>query len=179
MIIDILRGSNNAKIKNLNFDSLSVWGLMKETQAQRIRAILDFLIDERILETEGDEYPVIMLGSGYSDVLREERPVYMKLPKEQKPKEKKLMSGPQKILSKNTALTGDSDKVLFEKLKELRRELAIKENVPAYIVFSDASLRDMCLKRPLSLVQFSAVNGVGAVKLEKYGEIFVEAIKKQ
>ncbi|MDR2964806.1 MAG: HRDC domain-containing protein, partial [Treponema sp.] len=61
--------------------------------------------------------------------------------------------------------------------KELRRTLAVKESVPAYIVFSDASLRDMCRKKPVSLVQFSAVNGVGAVKLEKYGEMFTEVIK--
>ena len=70
------------------------------------------------------------------------------------------------------------DRGLFEKLKELRKGIAAKEGVPAYIVFSDASLRDMCRKKPASLVQFSAVNGVGSVKLEKYGEAFVEAIKQ-
>jgi len=70
------------------------------------------------------------------------------------------------------------DKDLFERLRELRKEIAAKEGVPAYIVFSDASLRDMCRKKPVSLVQFSMVNGVGTVKLEKYGEAFVEAINQ-
>jgi len=66
---------------------------------------------------------------------------------------------------------------LLDKLKKLRKEIAAKESVPAYIVFSDASLQDMCRKKPVSPVQFSAVNGVGSVKLEKYGEIFTKLIR--
>jgi ATP-dependent DNA helicase RecQ len=65
---------------------------------------------------------------------------------------------------------------LFGKLRDLRKELAAKEGVPAYFVFSDASLRDMCRKQPVSPVRFAAVHGVGSVKLEKYGEAFIELI---
>jgi ATP-dependent DNA helicase RecQ len=173
MIIDILRGSNNEKIKRFGLDSLSVWGIMAEEKAHRIRAILDFLIDEGCLLTEGDEYPVIVLGDGINEIIREERRLYMKLPKEQKP-EPKSVPEPR---SEAKPELHDDDKLLFEKLKELRRKFATEENVPAYIVFSDASLRDMCHRKPVSLIQFSAVNGVGAVKLEKYGEAFVKMIK--
>jgi ATP-dependent DNA helicase RecQ len=69
------------------------------------------------------------------------------------------------------------DDELFLKLRELRKTLAAKEGFPAYIIFSDASLRDMCFKKPVSLVQFSAVHGVGSVKLEKYGEAFTALIR--
>jgi ATP-dependent DNA helicase RecQ len=183
MIIDILRGSKNEKIINQNLDSLSVWGVMSEEKSHRVRTILDFLIDEGALAVEGDEYPVVVLGSDYEEALNGERQLCMKLPKEQKPKLKEQKQRLPKTASKDTGLTKDAiqltedfDKALFDKLKELRRKLASKENVPAYIVFSDASLRDMCRRKPASLVQFSAVNGVGSVKLEKYGEIFLEVI---
>jgi ATP-dependent DNA helicase RecQ len=73
---------------------------------------------------------------------------------------------------------GDDDEALLNKLKKLRKKIAIKESVPAYIVFSDASLRDMCRKRPVSRVQFFEINGVGAVKLEKYGEVFTALIRE-
>jgi ATP-dependent DNA helicase RecQ len=177
MIIDILRGSSNEKIKRFGLDSLSVWGIMGEEKAHRIRTILDFLIKEGCLLTEGDEYPVLTLGEGIEEILKEERRLFMKLPKEQKPKGegKQKDKIPLQIpyINKNI---DTNDVVLFEKLKDLRKKIATEEKVPAYMVFSNATLLDMCHKKPTSLIQFSAVNGVGAVKLEKYGEAFVEAI---
>ena len=192
MIIDILRGSKAEKIKRLGLDSLSVWGIMAETTAQRIRTIADFLVNEGCLLSQGDEYPVLALGPAAEEVLREQRRVVIKLPKERAPKpmEESLWhktepersgrsakaAGSRGSPQEPTAIFENDDKALFEQLKELRREFAAKEGVPAYIVFSDASLRDMCRKKPVSLVQFSAVNGVGSVKLEKYGDAFVALI---
>jgi ATP-dependent DNA helicase RecQ len=205
MIIDILRGSRNEKIVRFGLESLSVWGIMAGTNPRRIRAILDFLIDRSFLISEGGEYPVVVLGSGYDNVLNEQERIVMKLPKsdnrekitdnreKRKAKKEQLaISSEQLAMSKakerlpsaglpvETCLPGQAgvDKALFEKLRELRKEVAVKEGIPAYMVFSDASLRDMCRKKPASLVQFSAVNGVGSVKLEKYGETFVRAIKQ-
>jgi ATP-dependent DNA helicase RecQ len=180
MIIDILRGSKNEKIKKLNLDSLSVWGIMNEEKPHRVRTILDNLIEKGVLAIEGDEYPVIVLGDGYEEVLNGERSFFIQLPKEYETTPKKeILQQTKKSETelKNVELT-DFDKTLFDKLKELRKTLAVKENVPAYIVFSDASLRDMCRRKPASLVQFSAVNGVGAVKLEKYGEMFLEVLNE-
>jgi ATP-dependent DNA helicase RecQ len=202
MIIDILRGGKSEKIKRLGLDTLSVWGIMAETTAHRIRAIMDFLIGEGFLLSQGDEYPVVILGYSAEEALREDRRLVMKLPRERAPKPApKGLSlnnqSPENFATnqhKPTQTTGNNsrgtgsrslpeavfegdDKALFERLKELRREFAAKEGVPAYIVFSDASLRDMCRKKPASLAQFSEVNGVGSVKLEKYGGAFLEAIK--
>jgi ATP-dependent DNA helicase RecQ len=72
----------------------------------------------------------------------------------------------------------ETDEALFLKLKELRSRLAQEIKAPAYIVFSDASLRDMCRKRPQSPAQFLNVTGVGAVKLEKYGAAFMAVIRE-
>jgi ATP-dependent DNA helicase RecQ len=199
MIIDILRGSRNEKVTRFGFEDMSVFGIMAGTDAKRIRAILDFLIDRNFLVSEGGEYPVVLLGSGYEEVLKEERRVVMPMAK-QNNKEKVIGKKERELLPSagvavkaisNEQLAGSNekerpaaggpvetgeDKELFERLRELRKEIAAKEGVPAYIVFSDASLRDMCRKKPASLVQFSMVNGVGSVKLEKYGEAFVEVI---
>ena len=178
MIIDILRGSKGEKIRRFELDSLSVWGIMAGTTAQRIRSIMDFLVDEGCLASQGDEYPVVTLGPGAEEVLREQRQMVIKLPRERETKPPRQAT---EDLWRQSPSAGDTtspgtDKALFERLKELRREFAAKEGVPAYIVFSDASLRDMCRKKPASLVQFSLVNGVGTVKLEKYGEAFIKVI---
>jgi len=108
----------------------------------------------------------------------------MKLPKErEKRPDKKLIDEKASRQTSEKPLDAQSqsaeiDNALLDKLRKLRREIAAKDAVPAYIVFSDASLQDMCRKKPVSLVQFSGVNGVGAVKLEKYGEAFTGAIRE-
>ena len=190
MIVDILRGSKNEKIKRFGFNTLSVWGIMSETSAQRIRAVIDCLIDEGCLEVEGSEYPTVVFGYGYERVLRQEKRLFMKLPRERKPKAAKGKKAGEFPLGGDAHFEGREndagpvdaqeetavDMALFEKLKELRKKIAAKEAVAAYIVFSDASLRDMCRQKPSTLDQFSAVKGVGSAKLEKYGGAFVGAI---
>jgi ATP-dependent DNA helicase RecQ len=78
--------------------------------------------------------------------------------------------------SKENAGEGPFEEELFEKLRDLRTKFAREEQVPAYIVFSDASLRDMCRKKPVTAGQFLNVIGVGEKKLERYGDAFIEAI---
>jgi ATP-dependent DNA helicase RecQ len=216
MIIDILRGSKNEKILRLGFDTLSTYAIMTDTNAHRIRLILDHLIDKGFLLLEEGDYPVVMLGNA-EGLLKEEERVLMKLPQEREkapdkkksqqknvklfdaqnvsdektPKpsgvkffetqdvfdEKTPKQGDSKLLEKQN-LSADIDNVLFDKLKKLRREIAAKESVPPFIVFHDANLRDMCRRKPTSLVQFSGIIGVGKRKLEKYGEAFTELIKE-
>jgi ATP-dependent DNA helicase RecQ len=180
MIIDILRGGKNEKIRRLGFDNLSTWGIMQDVDTHRIRLILDHLIDEGILFLEEGEYPVVTLGNA-EELLRNETRVLMKLPDAQERKksadEKVSRQGGEKLFEAQSP-PAEIDNVLLDKLRKLRKETAAKESVPAYIVFSDASLRDMCRKKPVSLVQFSAINGVGRVKLEKYGEKFTNLIRE-
>jgi ATP-dependent DNA helicase RecQ len=157
---------------------------MADTNTRRIRVILDFLIAEGCLTLEDGEYPVVTLANAEA-VLKGQRCLLMKLPREKKkPQPREFDTGPygtaparSRITRGNPAPVPDIDPILLEKLKALRRELAAKEAVPAYIVFPDASLRDMCRKKPVSLIQFSGVNGVGEVKLEKYGELFTTLIR--
>jgi len=174
-IADVLRGSRTDKIKRFDLDSLSVWGIMDGENPRHIRAVIEFLVEGGFLATEGDEFPVLAIGAGCNDVVTEQRRLYMKMPKDagrpaKPPRSRGLPSDGE------GGEGGEVDDALYEKLRNLRRAVAAREAIPPYLVFSDASLRDMCRKKPCSLAQFTAVRGVGPAKLEKYGRIFVAAI---
>jgi ATP-dependent DNA helicase RecQ len=186
MIIDILRGSKSEKIRSQGLDTLSTWGIMADTEAHRIRVILDFLVEQGCLVSKGTEYPVVDIGEA-AEVLREEKRLFMMLQAQEKsPKNTKEKNESPKVGQAETKPKlpqgkdeepKDFDQALFSRLRELRKEIAGREGLPAFVVFSDASLRDICLRKPVSLVQFSAVHGVGSIKLEKYGEAFTSLIR--
>jgi ATP-dependent DNA helicase RecQ len=201
MVINILRGSKNDKIRSSHCDTLSTYGIMAGTDAHRIRLVMDHLIKENYLCLEGDEYPVLALRPRYREALGEEQAIMMMLPKEKGGSEKgagkseglgwksedppfmvrerdgKTTPPPAAAAQSEGAQADGVEEALFLQLRELRSRLAQEAKVPAYIVFSDASLRDMCRKRPQVPEQFLTVAGVGAVKLEKYGDAFMALIR--
>jgi ATP-dependent DNA helicase RecQ len=122
---------------------------------------------------EEDEYQVVTMGEA-EDVLREERRLIIKLPRE---RAQSPTAAPPAPAAETETPSAALDEVLLGKLKGLRKEIAARESVPAYIVFTDATLRDMCRKKPVTLPQFSEVTGVGAVKREKYGAMFTILIR--
>ncbi|MDR2394568.1 MAG: DNA helicase RecQ [Treponema sp.] len=165
MVVDILRGSKNQKLLSQGLDSLSTYGIMAEMDTHRIRTILDYLIAQEYLTLEGDTYPVVCAASRSREIIFERKPLVMMLPKEAAPHTPAL-----KI--------AELDEQLFTKLKSLRNRLAQEAHIPAYIIFSDASLRDMCRKMPLNPEQFLRVSGVGEVKMKKYGAVFTRLIRE-
>jgi len=167
MVVDVLRGNGNERVTSLGFDRLSTYGIMKETSVQRIRAELDYLITEGFLSFTGTEYPVVELTAQSARILKDRQEIRMNLPKEKTPQGKKRAE--EDFYSKDE---------LFGKLRKLRAEFAAEEKVPAYIVFSDAALRDMCRVRPTRMETFLTVSGVGRRKAEKYGEEFCRLISE-
>lgn len=166
MIADILHGSKSEKVKRFKLDELSTYGIMTDMPLNRIRAIMDYLIENGYLTLTNDEYPVVKLTEWSAAIIRDKKTVLMKLPKEIQP-DKPL---------KASAIY-DINNGLLTSLKELRKQLAMEAHVPAYIVFSDAALRDMCQKLPRTSQEFLQVSGVGNAKMEKYGERFIGMIK--
>lgn len=167
MLVNVLRGSSNSRIKQLGLDKLSVYGIMSDTSSARLHKIIDYLIEKNYLSTTNTEYPVVTLGDYSSDILKGRMHLEMKLPKE------------KKTLSTSSKQMPDAiDEKLFEKLKALRRQIAMQENVPAYIVFTDASLADMCRVRPIRESEFINVKGVGVAKGVKYFEPFTKLIRE-
>jgi len=170
MIIDILRGSKSKKIAEFALENISTYGLCNDVSTHRLRNVIDYLIDKGYLAVEGD-YSIVRWTEKTRALISKEAPVkiLIKLPREKDKTEKE----------KHTALYKDDniDNVLFELLRNKRAALAAEQKVPAYIIFTDAALRDMCRKKPLTLESFLDVNGVGKRKMEQYGEIFLEIIK--
>ncbi len=170
MIADILRGSRNQKILSQGFDTLSTYGIMSEVPAHRICTIMDYLIEKGYLLLTADEYSVVKMTQLSAAVLRGEEKITMKLPKETR-------RGADSKVSSSKAAEFDIDNGLFTELRALRNRLAMEASVPAYIIFADAALRDMCRKMPVNREEFLNVSGVGETKADKYSEVFTELIR--
>lgn len=164
MIIDILRGSKNARLLSLGLDKQTTYGLMSEQTEKRVRDIIDYLDEKGYMLVDGSEYPVLKLTAASYDILHGKISLVMKIVKQQQ--------------QKKSPVETDRDVMptMLNALKQLRRKIADKQNVPAYIVFSDATLIDMCKKCPHTPEEFLEVSGVGKAKLERYGEEFMDTI---
>ena len=173
MIIDTLKGSKSEKIQRFGLDKLSTYGIMKDTSEKSIRDIMLCLEEEGYIFTTADEFPVVKVTPSSAAILKGQTQFEIKVPKE------KIK---QPAASKKDRPSGmeeyDVDNELIAKLKGLRRELADKAKMPAYIIFSNAALVDMCRRMPMNEAEFLEVSGVGKKKMEMYGERFIEVIRK-
>ncbi|HYE82783.1 MAG TPA: DNA helicase RecQ [Clostridia bacterium] len=165
VVTDVLKGSNSAKLKKLGFDKLSTFGLMKDYPQDTIREIIAYLISEAYLAVKGDKYPVLSLNPKAYSLLKGEGELHIKrlVVKEQAKAQKSAFS---------------IDDTLFVELRRLRKEIADSQKVPPFVIFSDASLKDMCARLPVTMDAMLDVSGVGKFKLEKYGVQFIELIKE-
>ena len=169
-ICEILRGSKNEKIIRLGLDSQTTYGIMKEYKEAEVREIIDFLEFEGYVESVGTEYPTLAIRAKSSEVLFGGSSIKMK---RARPKPAAVKESKKKKFSDTV------DHSLLADLKALRREIADSKNVPAYIVFSDATLIDMCKRMPETIDEMLNVSGVGKVKLELYGERFLKVLKSR
>lgn len=170
MIADILKGNSSEKLLSLGFDKLSTYGIMPDCTLRFIRSEIDFLVSKGYLIQTDDEYPVLRLSQSSAAILKGQQTVEMRITKKLPKAEKKS--------SKRMEDDFYAESGLFQELRNLRSELAREEKVPAYIIFSDASLKDMCRKLPVDINAFYDVSGVGTRKAEKYGEQFCGLIKQ-
>ena len=167
VICGVLRGSRSEKILSLHLDEQSTYGIMKECNEKQLRDIIDFLCEKGYLSVSGGQYPVLKLTQQSKPVLCGEETLTMK--------QSKTVTVERKLSKKQVMANIDTS--LFTRLKQLRLVLANKQNVPAYIVFNDATLVDMCAKLPRTMSEFLEVSGVGNAKAQQYGEIFLDTIK--
>ncbi len=168
-LTDILRGSKAERYAKFHFDkTLSTFGIMADVPERQCREMIQHLLTEGWISQTGGEYPTLQLNRNSARLLKEQCPVTINVIKEIPPEQ----SGEKKHIHHNI------DMELFDLLKSRRAELAAKERVPAYIIFTDASLRDMCVKQPVSEMGFLSVSGVGQAKLQKYGEAFMSKIRE-
>ena len=161
-VADILHGSKAERYEKFHFDGrLSTYGIMAEKSASEIRQIIDYLLGEAWIGL-GGEYHSLRLNRKSAELLRERPTITMN-----------IVKAPA---SARSTVPEDLDAALYARLRDCRKKIAAREGVPAYIIFTDATLQDMTRKAPDNENAFLAVSGVGRIKLEKYGEPFMQEI---
>lgn len=180
VIIDTVYGANTAKIRQYRMNENPAYGKLSKVPVFRLRQVMNHLLLQEYLKTTSDEYMLVKLTEKSGTVLRQEETICMKMAREQ---EKQAKTGKETNSGqKKKAGFGELDaqgEALFEALRGLRMEIARKEKVPPYIVFSDKTLIHMCLIKPANKEEMLQVSGVGAFKYEKYGEQFIGFIREQ
>jgi len=153
----VLTGSKNKKVSEMGFDKLTTYGIMKDQGAKEVGEFIEFLISQELIAIEQGQFPTIFVAPKGKEVLLGQQQVYRR------------EAVQVKQVSKNDPL--------FESLREVRKRIAESENVPPFVIFSDAALKDMCAKQPKTSEEFLQVSGVGEHKLQKYGLEFIQAIR--
>jgi len=171
--IDLLRGARTEKVLGNGHDTLSTYGIGNARSQIEWRALARTLLHRGLLDETHDGYSVLRLNAASRAVLKGEQQVQMAPP----PARERSASR----RARRTAaapMEPPQQQSLFEQLRALRKQLADERNVPPYVVFSDASLRQMTTEQPLNRDQFSQIVGVGEAKLEQYCETFTRAIRR-
>lgn len=166
-ICDILRGSSSEKLTRSGLDKISTYGIMTDTSEKRIRRIEERLETMGYIKRTEGEYPVLTVDNSALEVLRGNVTVRARIPEDRESAKKQ----------KETMVYA-ADPKLMDILKKLRQKIAAAQGVPAYFIFTDSTLADMCRKRPRTNSEFLDVSGVGSAKLERYGDEFMAAIKE-
>lgn len=171
-VADVLRGKLTEKIERMGHQSLSVFGIMREETEIFIRYMIEQLAGQDFLVKEG-EFAVLAVTDAGRQLLRGQMlPVLAKPVLRAKKKEIAIRS-----VERREKEWAQIDQGLFQILRQKRAELAREKGVPAYIIFSDRTLRDIAAKRPLSRDAFADVYGVGENKLKAYADIFISIVK--
>ena len=163
-LLDILRGKATPRVRQLGHDQLSTFGLGADLSEREWRAVVRQLLAAGLLRVETG-YGTLRLTAGSAEVLRGGRQVRLR---REAPKAARPARPAQPAKTQPVDLDDDAT-TLFEKLRAWRAGVAREQGVPAYVVFHDATLRDIATRRPPDLEALSQVSGVGAAKLERYG----------
>ena len=173
LIVDTVHGSKNSRLLQVGMDRNPYYASCAEEPVYRLRQIMNHLLVEGYLFLTDDKYPVLELTEKSEEILNGST-LLMKTAKEQ-PKKIKEKKPKKRLLAEE----GEVDYDLFEKLRGLRMELAKKDRVPPYLVFTDKTLTQMCQLRPKSKEEMLMVSGVGENKFRKYGEAFLALLNEE
>ena len=167
-IVNVLRGARVRKIMELGHDKLSVYGIAKDASEEELRYFMSLLIAKEIIAKSDGEYPTLYLTNRGKKFLNNREKIILPSPQFEKE--------PEGVERKKGAL--EYDMGLFEQLRVLRKNLADQKGVPPFVVFSDVALQEMAYYFPQNAESFLQISGVGAMKLEQYGEKFMSVIRE-
>ena len=166
IVAAVLTGSKSEKIEQFRLDTLSTYGIMADTTAARVRQLTDALIERGHLRADPARYNALFLTPSGNALMRGRDTFVLRLPHEKAP------------VARAAASDAAVDQDLFNRLRALRAALAQKAHVPPYVIFSNATLSDMAARQPITEFELLAVRGVGEAKAKRYGEAFLEEIKR-
>ncbi len=181
-VSQVLRGANTKRVRGLRHDTLSVYGIVKDFSDGEIKELADLLQAEGLLR-KSREYATLGLTPAGRTFLKNRETLTLTRARRDEPAPRRAAPGSDPALAwrRRDASAGEADDAydpaLFEKLSVLRRRLATERNVPPYVIFGDRTLRQMAFYLPQTKESLSRISGVGATKLEQWGEAFLDIIR--
>ncbi len=169
--VRVLRGENTQAVRSRCHDQLSTYGLLKEYSKAEVRDWIYQLVKQQVLVQTNDEYPILQFNEASWEVIRDQRTVKLVQPH--------MSKVPTKLSRADVNSWEGVDRQLFDALRNLRRDYAEERGVPPYIIFSDATLRELARIRPSSLDRLRMVYGIGEKKLAEFGSSVLSIIDEQ
>lgn len=165
-VVEVLRGSKSQRVIELGHDKLSTYGLGKSEPQEHWFSVLRQLIHRGLILQDIRRFAALQLTDAARPVLKGEVPFELAKPRIE-------------LTATKTRITdrGDYNKILFRRLRKLRKDIADRDQVPPFVVFSDAALVEMCIHYPTTASDMLDINGVGEVKLARYGDEFMQAVE--
>jgi ATP-dependent DNA helicase RecQ len=181
MLIDVLRASGRAELHQLGYDKLKTYGAGRDLPFKVWKEYLYQMLQLGYLEVDYANSQTlkvtplgrkVLFGETQAQLTTYRDPEEIIRPVKKEREKKTPQARPIQVIAANTI-----EETLMDSLRQLRRQIAQQEAMPAYIIFSDASLEDMVFQKPITLDAFAKVRGVGDMKLEKYGPVFIALIR--
>jgi ATP-dependent DNA helicase RecQ len=176
-VAEVLRGGDSEKVRRFGHEKLSVFGLLAGVPEGAVRSWIDQLVIQGYLEIRDKEgFPLLAMTEAGRTLCQEEGPVRLGR-FEERPRAGKAKTSGKATRAAHEETLGVEGAALFERLRVLRRLIAERLHVPPYVVFSDATLRDLVLVRPRAADQLLLVKGIGEHKRERYGAPFLALLE--
>ena len=168
-VIDVLRGSENERILQSGHHLVTTFGIGKELSATQWKSVFRQLVANGYLRADPDGYGALQLTESCRALLRGEATLQLRLDPDKK-------TSSTRTRTARADLPPVSDPVGWEALRARRKALAEEQGVAPFMIFHDATLQEILEKRPATLSEMASVNGVGAAKLERYGQVFLDVL---
>ena len=177
-VSDVLLGSGKQRIKELEHNKLSVYGIVNDYDRSGLRDIANGLVERGLLAREDGQYPTVSVTNTGRKWLRSRESLTLDMRTDAVVPEKGRHRESRVHAVRLVNVSADHDVGLFDELRALRRQLADEQGVPAFVIFSDATLRGLASAKPTDRQSMLRVSGVGPTKLEKYGEAFLSVVRE-
>jgi ATP-dependent DNA helicase RecQ len=175
-IIDVLRGKSTQKVQQFGHERLSTFGIGAALDVAQWRSVLRQLVMLRLVKVDHERFNTLRLTEASREVLRGQRQLRLRRPAKTLPKRSERPLVDRTRVNAEVADIAGVDAGVYEALRSWRREVSKQHGVPAYTVFHDSTLRELARVRPQSLDELREISGIGATKLERYGEALLQTL---